>query len=321
MHTSAGGSTKCGSPRLQTGVVHTAPDTLGRSRAGGGNTQDPLVGSVPSDFASATWPKRSRTSLLRDRRPATSFCQESPKRPPGCPAIDGVSKTPEGKKQREIGLRHVDGRSSAANDGRLTLPGRKRRKKMEIFTVDSGQWTRSAPVSDRREKGSTHRVHPIRSAPHELTNRANSNDVPFSQLCSTPCSRVAVRGAVPSPRPREIMAVVRSTAFGGQTTSGSSGSAAINTHRDTVAHCLSQQKRYEPLGSVRHSQPGASPPSLSCALWGGCRGHSIADGRVEAVTSTHKRIRPVEGRLDRAPHHLTTSRCGRTAIQLTCTDG
>lgn len=73
-----------------------------------------------------------------------------------------------------------------------------------------------------------------------------------------------------------------------------------------MAHCLSQQKRYEPLRSVRHSQPWASP-SLSCALWGGCRGHSIADGRVEAVTSTHKRIRPVEGRLDRAPHHLTTS--------------
>lgn len=62
-------------------------------------------------------------------RPATSFCQESPKRPPGCPAIEGVSKTPEGKKQREIGLRHVDGWSSVANDGRLTLPGRKRKEK------------------------------------------------------------------------------------------------------------------------------------------------------------------------------------------------
>lgn len=182
MHTSAGGPTKCGSPR----VVHCsgrAPwEDHGR---GAGTPRTPWSRSVPSDFlqpASATWPKRSRTSLLRDRRPATSFCQESPKRPPGCPAVDGVSKTPEEKKEREIGLRHVDGRSSAANDGRLTLPGRKRRKKEEIFTTVD-RLTGSAPVSDRREKGWTHRAHPIRSAPHELTNRANSNDVPFSQLC------------------------------------------------------------------------------------------------------------------------------------------
>lgn len=148
----------------------------------------------------------------------------------------------------------------------------------------------------------------IRSAPHELTNRANSNDVPPSQLCDHALfpGRGSRRRPISTPQGNcscgtEVLCT-ESTAFGGQTASGSSGSAAINTHRDTVAHCLSQQKRYEPLGSASHSQPGASL-SLSCALWGGCRGHSIADGRVEAVTSTHKRIRPVEGRLDRVPHH------------------
>lgn len=61
--------------------------------------------------------------------PRHLFLPRESQETPGCPAIDGVSKTPEGKKQREIGLRHVDGWSSVANDGRLTLPGRKRKEK------------------------------------------------------------------------------------------------------------------------------------------------------------------------------------------------
>lgn len=148
----------------------------------------------------------------------------------------------------------------------------------------------------------------IRSAPHELTNRANSNDVHPSQLCDHALfpGRGSRRRPISTPQGNcscgtEYCAQRALRSEGRRRRAARVQQQSTPTETRWHTACLSK-KRYEPLGSASHSQPGASL-SLSCALWGGCRGHSIADGRVEAVTSTHKRIRPVEGRLDRVPHH------------------
>jgi hypothetical protein len=140
-----------------------APATLRRSWTGTPRT--PGRDRSPAIFSNQRvqhGPSDPGPAFLRGSSPATSFCQESPKRPSGARPSMAFRRPRRKKATRDRSPPHVDGRSSrssVANKGRLSFLAQKEEK--EIRT----QLTGSAPVSDRREK--VRRIGPI----HQISSR------------------------------------------------------------------------------------------------------------------------------------------------------
>lgn len=138
-------------------------------------------------------------------------------------------------------------------------------------------------------------------------------------FATTPCSRVAVRGAVPSPRPREIVAVVRSTVHrehcvrraddvgqlgfsSNQHPQRHGGTLPVSAKKiRTSRKCQPQPARGVALALLRSL--GRVPWAFYCRRSG--RGGDLDSQEDQTCRGA---ARP------RSPPP-TTSRCGRTAIQ------